>query len=636
MKRLFLICPIVVLTMTAGMAAVNVQDIDKGGGVTHVQVRNEYFTLEFAPEKGAQALSFKTRYSPNDWVFSGGYAFFMDHFVGQAWPGELVVNKYTTKYIERTPEKVTIEFQTVTTDSIAVYRRMTFAANSPVIRVIFGMRNDGKESVVRGLWPQWLMYVSGIKEHNRYFRPDSRGVNESGWQEKTQFMGGDDYIKTPYAGWTAALNTQTREGLVWLMDYNWLKWLYNCNVAWTIEWFDDYVPLPKDGKWETEYNMVLVKGFPTICHASTHLMASMTMTPRGDQLAITHTLGRSHAGEVKDVKISAKLRGVDSKESYDLPVLTFGTLTWEPRQQAHSIKVKMDQRLVCDVALTGTSVDGKPLQEVYSYYWPGTKGEAFDLISGTTNTTYYRKPPRKVKAFLKPKELTYYRKPEPKMLELRGLFYQYFRMPEAATKAGVSDISGSYLKNVSFAGSSLSYVPTSFEDLYQNDVVVMNNVDAECLTDFGLEALRQFVNDGGNLIVLGGQFAFSAGGFQDTALADLIPVTISDNPFDMQRLTPPGALKVANSARLLKGLKLRNKPACFYVHDVQPKPEAWVELTAGSKPFLICGNYGEGKVAVVAGTVNGQSAKRATAFWETEDWPNLMNRIFRWMLSATP
>ncbi|HEY3417366.1 MAG TPA: hypothetical protein VGM23_10830, partial [Armatimonadota bacterium] len=374
MKRFLLIFTILVAAMTAGLAAVNVQEIDKGNGVTHLQVRNEYFNMEFAPEKGAQALSFKTCYSPNDWVFGGGYGFFLDHFVGHNWPGELVTNKYTTKFLERTPEKVTLEFQTVTTDSIAVYRRMTFAANSPVIKVTFGMRNQGTQSVVRGLWPQWLMYVSGVKENNKYFRPDSHGVNESGWQEKTKFMGGEDYVRTPYEGWTAALNTRTQEGLVWVLDYHWLKWLYNCNSAWTIEWFDDYVPLPKDGKWETEYNMVLVKGFPSICHASSNLMASMTMVPQGDQLAITHTLGRSYAGEVKDVKITAKLRGVDSKESYDLPQLTFGTLTWEPKQQVHTLKVKMDQRLVCDVLLTGASADGKPLRETYSYYWPGTTG----------------------------------------------------------------------------------------------------------------------------------------------------------------------------------------------------------------------------------------------------------------------
>ncbi len=84
------------------------------------------------------------------------------------------------------------------------------------------------------LWPQSVMYVSGSKEHNRYYRPCSGGISEAGWDETTKLMAGDDYVKAPFAGWSAAMNTQTREGLFLLMDYNWLKWLYNCPPAWTV------------------------------------------------------------------------------------------------------------------------------------------------------------------------------------------------------------------------------------------------------------------------------------------------------------------------------------------------------------------------------------------------------------------
>ena len=137
-------------------------------------------------------------------------------------------------------------------------------------------------------------------------------------------MEGEGIIKNPYEGWTAALNTQTDEGLVWLMDYNWLKWLYNCPVAWTIEWFDDYTSVPKGEKWETEYDMLLVKGFPGFCHASANMVAGMTMEPSkpGDaasELLITHYLGRSTAGDIRNAKLTATLRGVDSKEDHPLP-----------------------------------------------------------------------------------------------------------------------------------------------------------------------------------------------------------------------------------------------------------------------------------------------------------------------------
>jgi len=183
----------------------------------------------------------------------------------------------------------------------------------------------------------------------------------------------------------------------------------------------------------------------------------------------------------------------------------------EPKKLSQSVKVNLDQRLVCDVVLTGATADGKTVKEEYSCYWPGINGEKFELLAGASTTTYYRKPPQKVQTYAKPKDLAYYRKPSPRMLEFRGLFHELFRIPEAATRGGIAEIRGSDFNFISFAGSSLSYVPSSFEELFEYDLVVMNNVDASCLTDFGLEAIREFVMMGGSLLVLGGQYAFGPG-----------------------------------------------------------------------------------------------------------------------------
>ncbi|HEY3418549.1 MAG TPA: glutamine amidotransferase [Armatimonadota bacterium] len=381
--------------------------------------------------------------------------------------------------------------------------------------------------------------------------------------------------------------------------------------------------------------MILTKGFPGFCHASTNLIAGMTMTPKGNTLAIAHTLGRSWATQLKDVTITAKLRGVDSKEEHDLPALTFGTLSWEPKTQEQTIQVKMNQRLVCDVTLTGVSGEGKPIRETYSYYWPGSEGEKFDLMTGISSTTYRRIPPKKVKEFLKPKGLAYYRKPEPRMLEMRGPFYQYYRVPEAAVKAGISVIHDSYLTS-SFGGTALTDVPGSYEEIFRYDLLVLNNVTAASLTDFGQDALREFVKAGGNVLVIGGQFAFGAGGYRDSVLADILPVEMSESPFSLRQLTPPGKLKVASTARILAGRKLRDASSCFWRNEVTPKAGAWVELTAGEAPILICGKYGQGKVAVVAGTVCGEPAKGEKAFWDSEDWPQVLTAVIRWMLSDQP
>jgi uncharacterized membrane protein len=617
-------------------AQVQVQELAKGNGITHLRVSNGYFDVEFAPESGATASSFKTRYGDKEWIFPGYGGMFRTVFVGVGFPtSDLAWIKHTYQILDPGPEQVVLEFRTLTKENVTVYRKMTFPSGSPVVRVQLGMINEGAQSTVQGLWPDFMMYLSGVPEHNRYYRPSIRGVSETGWDDQTKTMTGTDYERNPYEGWTAALNTSTGEGLVWLMDYNWLKLLYNCNNSWTAEWSYDYATLPKGGKWETEYDMILTKGFPGFCHASPQVIAGMTMTPRGDRLEITHTLSRSVAGNLKDVRLTAQLRGVDSGEVHDLPALTCGDLTWEPQRQVQTIPVKMDQRLVCDVELTGLSAAGASLQESYSYYWPGSQGEGFDLMAGAGTTTYRRPAPRKVKEFLKPPGLAYYRKPEPRMLECRGPFYHYFRVPELATRAGISVIEDSYLTQT-FAGTSLTYFPGSYEEMFKQDLLVLNNVTAPSLTDFGQDAVREFVKAGGSLLVLGGQFSLGAGAYRNSVLGDVLPVQVSATPFDLVRLDPPGRLMVAPAARVLHGLKLPETSACFWLNAVQPKPDAWVEITAGDRPFLICGRYGAGKVAVVAGTVCGEPVGTQRAFWETDDWPDLLCPVLRWMLGDTP
>ena len=40
------------------LGVVQVKAIDRDGGITHLQVKNGYYELEFAPEKGGTAISF--------------------------------------------------------------------------------------------------------------------------------------------------------------------------------------------------------------------------------------------------------------------------------------------------------------------------------------------------------------------------------------------------------------------------------------------------------------------------------------------------------------------------------------------------------------------------------------------------
>lgn len=616
-------------------------------GITHIIVKNEYFYLEFAPEIGGSAISFKTKNSDREWCYpKTGVVFgglFKDNFVGQAYPGELPLAKYEYKILKETPDEIIIRFQTLTKDEIIVYKNIYIFSESPIIKVDFGMENRSNQTIVRGLWPKFDIYISGKKENNKYFRPDIHGINVSGWDEEKKFMGGTDFVMYPFSGWTAAINTETGEGLVWLMDYNYLKWLYNCNPAWTIEWFYDIITLPKGKKWETTYYLILIKDFDNISHASKNIICGTKVDIKkefnffgqGESqefILITHSLCSSINGNLKDIAIKSSVVEFDTKKVHILPEIKIEKLGRNVEEIKQTLKISPEKAIICKIKIEGKKEDGKEFNEEFEYYWPGIKGEKFDLMTGKVITTYYRKPPRKIKEYFKPERIFYYRKPEPKMIEFRGPFYEYWKISEAAVEAGIKEIDGSYFKSISFAGNTLTYLPPTYDDFLKYDLIVLNNIDAESLTDFGLEVIKDFVKEGGSLLVVGGFYSYGPGGYSETQIEEVLPVKMSGKKFDFVKLNPPERLKIAKEAKILKNFRLQRKIYCFWIQEVIPKKESWVEMKVGEVPFLVCWRYGKGKVAAITGNVCGESNKGMKAFWETEEWKEILKILIKWFL----
>ncbi len=84
------------------LGVVQVKAIDRDGGITHLQVKNGYYELEFAPEKGGTAISFKTQIQPQRMDLSGRMDVH-ERFAGEDWPGELARSSYTYRIIAPGP-----------------------------------------------------------------------------------------------------------------------------------------------------------------------------------------------------------------------------------------------------------------------------------------------------------------------------------------------------------------------------------------------------------------------------------------------------------------------------------------------------------------------------------------------------
>jgi len=120
-----------------------------------------------------------------------------------------------------------------------------------------------------------------------------------------------------------------------------------------------------------------------------------------------------------------------------------------------------------------------------------------------------------------------------------------------------------------------------------------------------------------------GKFAILLGrGYwhESDLLAPRLPVTL--HAFDLrpaavpQPLTPVGAFG--------KGLNWPAAPGTLWLHEFDAKPGTTVLAKAGSRPAIVIGSAGRGRVGVVAVTPLGEPAPGTAAWWDWPDWPAAM------------
>lgn len=136
-----------------------------------------------------------------------------------------------------------------------------------------------------------------------------------------------------------------------------------------------------------------------------------------------------------------------------------------------------------------------------------------------------------------------------------------------------------YRQGIEHADDLATGFPKSEEELFKYDAVIIGSVEATFFTFDQIRALEQFVlRRGGSLLALGGSKSFSAGGYVNTPLADLLPVSISNQP-------PPPA-EVMTFKPLLSD-RGREHPALRLAEQPDANAKAWDQMPAVTLPEVI-------------------------------------------------
>jgi uncharacterized membrane protein len=162
----------------------------------------------------------------------------------------------------------------------------------------------------------------------------------------------------------------------------------------------------------------------------------------------------------------------------------------------------------------------------------------------------------------------------------------------------------------------LSLIPFPVDELFTEhlpsfDAVVLQDFDAQ---PYGLERhlpqLARYVKAGGGLIMVGGQNSFVAGGYANTPLAEVLPVTLDGSPgataADVATVIPSWtedgrAAPLLSPLHDIVGEELPQMPGTNVLGDVRPGGLVlWAHPTRTTKsgvpmPILAIGDQGDGR-----------------------------------------
>jgi uncharacterized membrane protein len=205
-----------------------------------------------------------------------------------------------------------------------------------------------------------------------------------------------------------------------------------------------------------------------------------------------------------------------------------------------------------------------------------------------------------------------------------------------------------YRQGISDPSELADGFPSTAEDLFKYQAIIIGSVEADYFTPLQQELLREFVDKrGGGVLFLGGRFSLSEGGWSSSGATDLLPTFLPGGKGTFRRepamvqLTPAGAESPITRLVDDRAKNIERWRTLPYMNDFQdagtPKPGATVlaQIVAGrTMPMLVTQSYGRGRTALLATSGTWRWQMNLPLGDPTHDlfWQQLL----RWLAADSP
>ena len=607
---------------------------EKGGRPT---LGNALVSAAIAPDSGARVVGFTAAPDPANWIPPGTYGgLFADHFWGHM-PGEMMFTPWQMEVVKQTPQEAAVKFTRLSEgrdaesqpvdpmlSKLLVEKTLSVKAGLPAIFCHVQIKNTDTRAKLLPYWQQHILFPLGRTDPQNtvMLRPSRRGVR------RETAAGREDYVRDPAAGWTAIMDTKQQAGMVFLLDYNKLGFLYNAGSAYTTEWVAEDVYVPAGKEWGVDSVALPFHGFSGLQYASPRLLADVAVERVGAKLQITYRLA-SALEKVSAVKLTGEVYSVLDKQTVPLPEATCGALTADPAIVSVALPSPGQDPLVVRIKAVSTLATGA-VTDAWETFYVGKYQWGDNITLDMTTPVYVGEAPAKQRTILRPDNLSHQVTNE--IYYVEGLMADRWHLDQLWLQlVPWSKYRKSYYTDTFGVGGKIVDFPYDYDVLMRQQLIILCNVQVRGAGAVGMAMLRDYVAAGGGLFIFGGHVAYGAGGWDGSVLEDLLPVKTSGHARDLIKAQNTEIKAGPTPGDLLLDVDLSTRPQCYYYHDVQPKPDALVALTVdGGHPFLVARPYEKGFVVCFTGTPVGEPPPGDNPFWDWSGWATVLRNCFFW------
>ena len=615
-----------------------------------ILMETDWISMRLMPGIGSTVINFTFRPTQNDIVdltqpknLIGGGGMLQDNVWEQDWRFQELRGKwYDYRITRRGPDEVQVVFETKLDgwigqkdsgiiskllQDLKIRRTVTLRQGTPHFLFEVEFLNDTPFAKLPLYWMHNCDRIDATAP-DHVFRPSATGIKHLPGK-------GEEFVYNFNHGWSARVSPTRREGVVYLMDYDYVSFLYNNqpNSPYTDEWVYDNFLILNNQPRKTHIHVIPVMGLERVDHATEYFITQVQPTRQDGRLRIAYKLTSSYEKVRKITLIPTLVHNLlGTPERRDvLAAIEVPSLGIEPHLSEVEFPGDAADPVIVRTKAFIELPDGSQIEREFEHFHTGDYSLGGNILKDLKTPVKLLARTPQNPLIPTPTAAHNVNRTNFNVFGLFGSTSRVLKLEDAFRTIPNLKLDAGYHPGVVVDRNGLTDFPYDYDRLFNYRAIVLNNSVFEVARHIGMSILINYLDRGGGLFYGGGPNTFT--GTPGThPIYSYLP--IASAPIDKATLRLNSPLK---DHPIFQGINLSDLPYTYYFHAAKFRenlPSApKVLLKAGDHPFLVeyAPRPGQ-RVMILLGLAFGDPADNPgkPPFYDWPEWQKLVANILRY------